>query len=198
MAASQNPQVDLCTVDDVVAFMGGEVNATAKDELQFLVTACSQAAATYCCRNFIQQTYAEVRNGTGNPLLVLRNSPVTSISAVSVGANSIPPGVGGGQRGYVLDDTTLYLLGGYIFERGVQNVVVNYTAGYTPITDPDSTIPYDLRQAVVEAISVVFKRRQNLGVSSKTIAGESITYILAQWPASSKAVLSYYQRAAYD
>lgn len=92
----------------------------------------------------------------------------------------------------------MYLLGGYIFERGVQNVVVNYTAGYTPITDPDSTIPYDLRQAVVEAISVVFKRRQNLGVSSKTIAGESITYILAQWPASSKAVLSYYQRAAYD
>lgn len=193
-----NPQVDLCTVDDVVAFMGGTVSADAMTEIQFLVTACSQAAATFCSRDFILKDQVEVRDGKGSAMLVLRNSPVVAIASVTVGDREIAPRVGTRASGYTLDDNILYLLGCEVFPRAKQNVRIEYSAGYTPITATDSTIPYDLRQAVVEAVSVVFKRRQNLGVSSKTIAGESITYILAQWPASSKAVLSYYQRAAYD
>lgn len=193
-----NLQVDLCTVADVVGFLGGSVSADAQLEIQFLVTACSQAAASFCSRNFITRSYTEARNGTGTSSIVLRESPVTAITSVYIGTLPIPAGAPGGSVGYLIDDGILYLLNGPPFPRGVQNVVVSYTAGYTDLTNPaTSTIPMDLRQAIVEAVSVTFKRRQNLGVSSKTIAGESISYILSQWPASSKAVLGYYQKAAY-
>lgn len=199
MAVVPSPQVDLCTVDEVVNFLGGSApGEDGLEELQFLVTACSAAAASFCSREFISQPYTEVRDGKGTALLVLRNAPITAVTSVKIGATAVAQGIGGGDTGYLLDGNILYLLGGAIFPRAVQNVCVAYTAGYTPVQDPDSTVPFDLRQAIVEAVSVTFKRRQNLGVSSKTIAGESITYILSQWPASSKAVLSYYQRAAYD
>lgn len=181
-----------------MAFLGGTVGADAQDELQYLVTACSQAAASFCSRTFITQSYTEARNGTGTSSIVLRESPVTAVSSVYIGTHSVQAGAPGGGVGYLLDDGILYLLSGSPFPRGIQNVVVSYTAGYTNLANPaSSTIPMDLRQAIVEAVSVTFKRRQNLGVSSKSIAGESISYILAQWPASSKAVLGYYQKAAY-
>lgn len=197
MAAPQNLAIDLCTVADVVSYIGGGVGADGLDELQQLVTAISQAAATYCATNFIQATYTETCNGTGTGMLLPHNQPITAVASISVCGHALSPGVGGGQSGFVFDTECLYLLGGARFPRDLQNVVVVYTAGFTNLAASVCTIPYDLRQAVVEAVADRFKRRQNIGIVSKTIAGETITYSAKDFPQSSKFIFNLYQKVSF-
>lgn len=193
-----NPTIDLATLADVKSYLGGEWTSAQDAELQRELTALSQACASYCGRNFLRATYVEQRNGTGTSLLVLRNSPIVSIASLTIGgvarqAESAP----GKGDGYVLDGKTLYAGGCYIYGKGRMNVVVTYTAGYLPITDANCDIPFDLRQSVVEAVADRYKRRSNIGILSKSIAGETITYGSISIPKSVAQVWDMYQDAAY-
>jgi hypothetical protein len=49
------------------------------------------------------------------------------------------------------------------------NVVWTCTAGY-------ATTPKDLEQAVLEIIALKFRERERVGVSSKTLAGEMVSF----------------------
>jgi hypothetical protein len=85
-----------------------------------------------------------------------------SIDGVAVPARA-PTGAG-----YVFDEDYL-LLCGYCFTRGQQNVVLVYTAGY-------EATPADIEQAVLEIVALKFKERERIGVSSETLAGQTISF----------------------
>ena len=93
--------------------------------------------------SFAAQTVTEIRNGTGTSQLVLRRWPVLSVSSVIVDGQSISAipaivaGVGN-QAGYSFEAwdgappgrPQSVALQGYGFGRGVQNVRIDYVAGY--------------------------------------------------------------------
>lgn len=196
MAVAPKPEVDLCTLADVQLYLG-ETSAATADVLQKLITAVSRAAVTYCGHNFIKADYVEACNGTGTPMLLPHNQPITAVSSLKDGSLQIAPGVAGGNVGFVFDDKCLYLLGGAKFCRAIQNVVVSYTAGYIRTDDSACNIPDDLREAIVEAVADRYKKRTLIGIQSKTIAGETITYTAKDFPANVKTILGLYQKVSF-
>jgi hypothetical protein len=102
-------------------------------------------------------SYTEIYNGNGNNRLFLRNWPINSVSSLNIFGSAIPAQSvpGSGATGYAVDDQgrsivivnsaigssgfTLYaggpgfprLSGGGGFPNGVQNVAVDYIAGFT-------------------------------------------------------------------
>jgi hypothetical protein len=176
---------DLCAPSDVQAFLSLAAN---QDEalLQTLCTAASAFVISALNRNLLQASYTETRNGHGGDRLPLYQYPVTAVSSVTIDGVAIPPAPGPLASGYVFDEAMVYLRG-YCFSRGVQNVVIAYTAGL-------ADVPFDIAQATVEIVAVKYKRRQNIEVSGKTLNGETISFTQADVPASAKSVLQNYMR----
>lgn len=184
---------DLTTLANVQAFLGNTVAGDVA-EINLLITAASQYVATYCSRIFQSQSYTENYNGTDSDRLVLRNWPIQSIQSLSVDTVPIPAAANAAAAGYMFDQKVIYLTGSqysdnnvFRFTRGWQNVTVTYSAGY-------STIPEDLAQAATEMVADKFKRRQNIGVAARQIAGETISYTQADVPPSALSVIKAYRK----
>lgn len=183
-----NP-VDLTTLADVKAYDSSISGVSSDPLLERLITAASMFAATYCGRAFHSATYEEVYEGTGTYRLLLRNSPVTAVSAVSVNGHAWTLTTLGTQPGYQFDKDGLYATGCYAFPRAVRNVIVSYTAGYT-------TIPFDLAQAVIELVVLKYRRRDKLDIQARMIAQETISYNSNDMTKSTKAVFDKYVMVA--
>lgn len=185
-----NP-IDLTTLAAVKLYLSLEPSDTSADpELEALITAASRFAMTFCSRTFIESTYTKNFNGTGGSFMMLGESPVTAVSSVSVDGVAVPASPSPREGGFVFDDETLYLRGCYRLTRGAQNVAVTFTAGYA-----SNAIPQDLAQAIIELVALKFRRRTNIDVSSRGIAGETISYITADMSRPVRKVLDLYQRA---
>ncbi len=200
MAVSPNPAVDLTTVAAVQSYMQGDAAFTTPqtDEIQREITALSRLCATYCSRIFQRATYNEVRNGTGTATLCLRQSPIVLVNSITVDGVTLnqvtAPGRG---NGWDNSDIAVYITTGAFFCRGVRNVVVNYDAGYLPIDNPSTDLPQDLQDSIVMAVADRFKRRTNIGILAKSIAGETITYGNISIPKAVAMIWDQYQKAAY-
>jgi hypothetical protein len=75
-----------------------------------------------------------------------------------------------GDSGYLFRGRELFFRNG-TFTKGLGNVEVSYTAGY-------SIVPEDLAQAICEVVVANWKTKDQLGWSSKSLAGESISISL--------------------
>ena len=194
------PAVDLTTVAAVQGYMQGATAFTPDQtlEIEREITALSRAASTVCSRKFIRASYTEVRNGSGTATLVLRQLPVVSVSSIQMNRSDLrqasAPGSG---DGWEFSENAVYLNDGGIFETGTRNIVVTYTAGYLPITDPLTDIPQDLQDSIVMAVADRFKRRTNIGILSKSIAGETITYGAITVPKMTGLIWNNYKKVAY-
>src|SRR5436305_10629621 len=60
----------------------GITDNTQDTRLGVLITACSDAIAKYCRREFSLRTYDEVYNGNGERRLLLRQYPIQSVESV--------------------------------------------------------------------------------------------------------------------
>lgn len=182
--------IDLVTLEYVKTYMG--ITGTNSDALLAqLITAASRFAMNYCSRIFISQSYTKTYNGVGGQWMMLGQEPVTAVASVTIDGVVMPPNVPPGQSGYVFDDAALYFKNGcYVFNRGVQNITVTFTAGYAA-----DAIPQDLQQAIAELVSLKYKRRDNLDVASRGIAGETISYVVADMNRFTKSVLNLYTKA---
>ena len=160
-----NP-IDLTTVPYLQQYIGAQQQNSSADVsngwLQRLVTAASKTATIYCGRSFfVVPRIGALYDGTGTPILVLRDWPIISISNLQIqgytgwiggawfGAQPIfpvqpfviPPSVNG-QPGYVFESGagTIRLVGGYTFCRGERNVSVSYLSGFTETFPENQTI----------------------------------------------------------
>jgi hypothetical protein len=96
-------------------------------------------------QSIVQQSYTERLNGTGTGSIVPSNTPIVSISALSVDGRSIPASSGFGQPGYFFDDDSITITGGGVcfpwspggipgsFPRGKGNVSITYVGGFANV-----------------------------------------------------------------
>lgn len=160
---------DLTTLAKFKAWAG--VTANSDDALiADAVTAVSEAVKSYISRDILQASYVETRNGHGGPVMISRQNPITAVASLSVDGSDIPF-----ATGYKFDNRRVYMLNGRVFTRDVQNVVITYTAGY-------ATVPTDIQQALHEWLSIIYKERERVGYSSKTLGGESVAFDIKEMP----------------
>jgi hypothetical protein len=199
------PAGDLCTLADVVSYLGDpNIGSTSLTSLSFLISAVSAWAQGFTERNLAGvQPYTYTTDGNGGSALFLPAGPVTGITSVTIGGSSVPMSSGSPQYGIVATDCEAVFIGGH-FPRGRQNVVVQYQAGYpylfvpgSPTPGMNDTItlePADLRWAIVETVALRYRRKDSLGVNSKSLQGQSTSYDNSIAPKDAMAILQRYKK----
>lgn len=176
---------NLTTLAKVKEWMG--IKGDADDALLArLITAASAYIETWTNRTFASQAYSELRDGTGGQKMMFAETPVSAVSSVVVNGLPIPPYAGGTGAGYKFDASRVVLFG-YTFGRGHNNVELNYTAGY-------SATPPEIEQACIELVSLRYKERDRIGHQSKSLVGETVTFMIRDFPDSVRTILNNYRK----
>jgi hypothetical protein len=161
---------------------------TANDDayLTRLVTSASSYVQSWMGRQILSTAYAETRNGTGSQILAFANYPVTAVSSLAVDNTLIPAASSSFSPGYSFDSRFLYL-NGYLFRKGNANVTLAYTAGF-------AAVPPELEQAVIELIALRYRERDRVGYQSKSLGGETVSFIVKDFPDSVRTILANYRK----
>lgn len=175
---------DLTTVTSLKAYLG---ITTLDDDslLASMITAYSTEVISWLNRDIALTTYTEQLSGDGGRVLMLGNYPIQSITSLTIDGIVIPARPAYGQNGYLFDGDSVVLFG-YVFTRDFLNVQITYSAGFT-------NIPTDLAQAVNEIVALRYRERDRIGNASKTLAGETVAFIVKDFPASAQTILNQYK-----
>lgn len=178
------------TIDDLKLYDGGTMGPAADPVLTLLLAAATTTVAAYCgWRSLYSAEYSEARDGTDGPKLVLANSPVTALSTVMLGTKDlhvITDPLDTQTVGVRVVRTRLLVYNGGKFDKGVNNVAVRYTAGYDDVQGR-YPLPDDIKLAVMMLALLRYRGRQRVGVASKSLATESVTWGDASGAASGAA-----------
>ena len=131
----------------LVAQPAATPSASQKAQLQQLITAASRAIINELnIDSLVNSSYTERYDGLGNTRLLLRKYPVTSITALYIGSQLVPPAIPPGPNapcpsGYLIQSWDGIPPGqlqtvdvfNYFFCSGMQNITVTYNAGYAII-----------------------------------------------------------------
>lgn len=165
----------------------GNTDANADDVLLGeLIERVSTSIENWLGRSLLSAARTELVDGNGKQKLMFKNWPVTVVSSVKVDGVSIPAASSYTAAGYRFTDQAL-ILQGYSFVTGLANVEMSYTAGY-------SAIPGDVEQACIETVMLAYKRRDHVDVSSKSLAGETVSFITSELTPSAKTMLQPFKR----
>lgn len=166
----------LVSLDEAKAFLG---SSTAEDDLvEKLINHASWRANKEADRRLVRKNYtgtnAEYYNGDGSQILLTRNFPINSISAIYIdvsrswGSDTLVD-----SDNYVIDPETQskIVFIGTTLAVGVRVVKLEYNAGYTPV-------PWDLREAVLELVMYWYKEKtdKRVGVASRGIEGRTQSF----------------------
>lgn len=183
----------LTTIDALKEYLGDSTNL---DDvlLTRIVTAASDAISAYCSRTFESTVYTdELYDGSNRDVLVLRNFPVITLSAVKEGGAALTIGTdpyGSGTSG----DVYLNAEEGSIvrpfakFYAFRKYYSVTYTAGF-------ATIPASIVQACLDLSTLMVREKDHAGIQAVQTGAKSVTYI-RQLPEFSQRALDLYQDAA--
>jgi hypothetical protein len=128
-------------------------------------------------------------DGNDSDRLLPRQFPIIAVTAVSVDNVPIQQANSPVMAGFLWDARRI-LLRGFRFCRGLQNVQVSYTAGY-------SSIPLDLKQAAIEALALSYRQRVRIGEKSNSMSGQvNVSFDMGDVPPRSMAIFSQYRRLA--
>ena len=178
---------DLTTIAAVKAY-ACITNSDLDSLIDAFVKRASAAVDNFTQRTLRSAAHVETRNGTGGCELLLREYPITAVASVVVDGKTIPQASTFSGAGWRQAERSL-VLNGYAFTRGTGNVVISYTAGY-------ATTPPDIEAAVIETSMLMLERRKHVDVSSKSLAGETVSFITAELTPSAKQILLSYRRVA--
>lgn len=178
---------DLTTLPKVKEWLS-ITTATNDALLSRLISAASDYIEAYLSRNIARTSYQSYRDGHGGRRLMFRNYPVVSLTMLKVGALLVPPSVGGAP-GFVHTETSVTLVGGYVFDLGASNVYLEYVAGYDPI-------PNEIEQSCIDLVSLRYRERDRIGITSKSLAGESVTFNTREFSDAVGSTLAQYKRVA--
>jgi hypothetical protein len=170
----------------VAGVLGFNSSADADILLQ-MANAAATGMETWMNRVIQQHAVTGAVDGNGKSMLLWQDYPVTAVSSVSINGIAVSPATDYTGLGYRFDSTRLVLQAGQAFCRGMMNVALSYTAGF-------AVIPADLLQACLESAALKFRQRAQIGVSAKSLAGETITFVQADFPKSALLVMQNYKR----
>lgn len=171
--------------------------------LESLIEAVSSQFMAHTGRNLAARDYSAdpaspaydldnaLLDGSGYPEQLLPQYPVRGISQVRLDGLILPPALGPGQVGYVLDAAAGVLgLTQGVFTRGRQNLALTYRAGF-------ELLPAELAQACLEQVVVRLQEsaagQGRLGVSARTLPDGSVSYASAALLPQVAAVLDRYR-----
>lgn len=183
---------DLCTLAELKAWLPNQGNND-DSTLQGLISNASLQVLQYIDRPHLLASVlgalTEMYDGNGSDRLLPRQFPIISVSAVSIDNVSLQQAAGPVAAGFLWDSRRV-LLRGYRFCRGVQNVQLSYTAGY-------SAVPLDLKQAAIEAFALAYRQRVRIGEKSSSLGGQvTVSFDMSDVPPRSMAVFNQYRRLA--
>jgi hypothetical protein len=177
----------LATLTQVKEYIGNSADNTDDALLTRLITAVSEQIERSCNRVFGSTVYSEARDGNGLDFMVFSNRPVITVSSITVDGVTIPQSTNHAAAGWVLaSGWKVALRGGYTFRQGIQNVSMIYTAGF-------ASVPADVVQACCLLVGLAYKERDRMGIDSKTIGGENISFTKDDVPPSVQAVIHNYR-----
>lgn len=183
---------DLTTLADVKAWLQtGQAAFPASDDalLTRLITASSHYIQTWLNRQIASVDYLETRDGTGGHRLQFACFPVTAVLALTIDGQVVPAAISSSAAGYRFSATQLSVFG-YRFNRGAQNVVISYTAGY-------STTPPEVAQACIELVALRYRERTRIGEVSRSLGGaETVAYAQKDMSDAIKTLLQQYRLVA--
>lgn len=188
---------DLCTVAELKAWLP---NQSGNDDvtLQSLVTNASMFILNeYLNRPHILSSVlgpvTETLDGTGSDRILPHNYPILSVTGVSVDGVAIQQSQGFTNTSQVWGffwDARRIMLRGFRFCRGLQNVVLNYTAGF-------ASVPLDLKQAAIESFALTYRQRVHVGEKTSSFAGQvTVSFDMSDVPPRSMSVFQQYRRVA--
>ena len=183
---------DLTTLADVKAWLQtGQAAFPATDDalLTRLVTAASQYIQTWLNRGIVSADFLEVRDGTGGHRLQFACYPATAVLSLTIDGQAVPAAASFNAAGYRFSSTQLSVRG-YRLNRGAQNVVIAYTAGY-------STTPPAVAQACVELVALRYRERTRIGEVSRSLgSAETVAYAQKDMSDAIKTLLQQYRLVA--
>jgi hypothetical protein len=177
---------DLTTVANVKLWLG-VASGTDDTLLARLVSGVSAWIQEWLGRIIGSAPYTDTLNGNGKTVLAFLRYPVTAVTSVTIDGLVIPARTVLGGSGFYFDADFLYLDGYCFTQNSRQNVVIVYTAGF-------AATPLDLEQAAIELIALRYKDKDRIGVSSKSIGNEHVTFFSKDFPDDVANVLQSYKR----
>jgi len=196
---------DLITLQEARQYMGFPADTAQDTALASIIAAASQAVRSRCSRDFDLRAYTEIRNGNGRRSIMAMRSPVAASPAPAATENGTTLAVSTGYAPTAdvivdLDDGLFYRQPGQTqvpgssvyypgrWARGVQNVVLTYTAGY-------SAIPDDLKLVVKELCAMYWKHtdRKEWNIMSRSDGQRSVN-LLDKLPERHRDILDLYTR----
>jgi hypothetical protein len=201
--------IDLTTLPAVKSL--AEVQGSADDvEIQGLITGFSRYILTRTGRDSLNSapSYVEVYDGNGSFRMFLRNSPILTITSLMVNGVEQAASPGYGRGGYFIEQSgrsiairpggsgTVFLTNSYpsgglpfSFVKGIGNIQVSYTAGYT-------VVPADLEFTCRTVCATYTKRKAWLDLKSKSLSAQGGvgTTSYRDWemaPHDDRVILSY-------
>ena len=194
---------DLTDLNGVQAWLNLGENV-AVDVLSRLISAQSAFIQNWLNRQIASQSYTEVRDGSGvgfgRNQMVFANYPVSSVSSLTIDDKPIPISSDGGvlTSGFSFDSTRIWLAdtgsvldsafySQYYFNKGRQNVIISYEAGY-------SIIPFDIEQACIELVAMRYMERTRVGLVSQNLQGQTTAYVQKVMTDSILTTLNQYKK----
>ena len=157
---------------------------------------------SYMGRDILSTAYTERYNGNGQMQMTLKQAPITAITSLTIDEVAIPAATTSQTYGYMFENSTLYLVSGNPgvsglpgnaparFGRGMRNVYVSYTAGW-------STVPADIKHAATLQCAYEYQRQRNaIGMRSENQGQQQTNYITDPFLPGVKLVLDQYKRVA--
>jgi len=187
-------QYSLVVSGDVRETLGLSVTEVSDDSLiANLINRLSTRIESYCGRKFVAREYTEYHDGDKTNAVIVDNPPIISVSGLW---DDIDREFTSNEE-ITSDNYVVYSNEGYLslyndevyFSRGVQNIKVVYSGGYT-------TIPYDLQDACINWVLTEYRRVKDKhhAFGSKSAPGGSISIDSSAVPQNVKFVLDLYKK----
>lgn len=175
----------LASVEDLKALLS---IAHSEDDLSLYqaVVAGSKWFESQTGRTIRATDYIEIQDGAGGRSIIPSHYPVLSVTTVTVNGSAVTLSTGYGVTGYFVNGSVVKLRDSFVSE-GIGNVAVEYRAGY-------ESVPEDVRQAVLEVSAIMYRERDRVGIQSKTLGGEPVSFYYAP-PARVVSTVEAYRRA---
>jgi len=179
---------DLTTLANVKAWL--KLPATANTDLDplllRLISAASAFIQTALDRTFAVTAYTESRDGKGTTVMLLKDYPVISVTAVTVDAMPVPPAADCTKPGFVFGEKSVGL-NGYKFTRGLHNVQISYSSGY-------ATVPLEIEQVAIDLIAKKYKGMSRIGLRSEVLNQQTTYFDVQDINDEIKSVLKQYAK----
>jgi uncharacterized phiE125 gp8 family phage protein len=177
--------ITLASLNDLKDYLS--IKTTADDGILLrILLAASAWFESKVGRTLASSVYTEAQDGNGTRTIIPRHYPVTSVASVVIDGQTVPPSTSVDVSGWVHSGDVIKLRG-FVAYSGTANVEVVYTAGY-PV------IPADITQAVIEVAADRYRSRTRVGEVSKSMGGESVSFVTFTIPASVQSVIESYRR----